>query len=213
MTMPAVARGWSSGPATSRMSWTAVGSDGRISTGTGFCCWTPGARTAGRFAAVLPALSRGLVISLPRSLSIVAVRPTTPVLVVVSRSEWIFSVMLVWYPGRFSARCASWVADHRADAEDHREGDHDHGNDGKHAIDAPTAQQQHRRPERKAQKEGEGHRDKDFPPEIERRNGNDADGQGPQTGKRGTGRMDLHPMKVAGQGGGVWHGKGLAARS
>ena len=98
--------------------------------------------------------------------------------------------------------------DHRADAEDHREGDDDDGNDRKHAVDAPTAQQQHRRPERKTQEEGEGHRDKDFPPEIERRNGNDADGQGPQTGKRGTGRMDLHAMKVGGQGGGVWHGKG-----
>jgi hypothetical protein len=107
--MPAVARGWSSGPATCRMSWSGVGSDGRISTGTGFGCCTPGARTGGPFAAGRPTFSRGLVISLPRSLSIVAARPITPLLVVVSRSEWIFSVMLVWYPGRFSANCANWL--------------------------------------------------------------------------------------------------------
>jgi hypothetical protein len=51
-------------------------------------------RTAGPFVAGRPTFSRGLVISLPRSLSIVAARRTTPLLVVVSRSDWIFSVML-----------------------------------------------------------------------------------------------------------------------
>jgi len=58
------------------------------------------------------------------------------------------------------------AADQRADPDDHGEGEHHHDNDGKHAIDVPTAQQQHRWPERETQQEGEGHRDKDFPPDL-----------------------------------------------
>jgi hypothetical protein len=105
------------------------------------------------------------------------------------------------------------AADHRADAEDHRKGKHDHGNDGNHAVDMPTAQQQHWRPEGKTQEDGERHRDKDFPPEVERRNGNHPDGQGPQPRKRGTGGTDLRPVKVGGRKGGVAHGRSLAARA
>jgi hypothetical protein len=44
-----------------------------------------------------------------RLLSIAEVRSTIPPLVVVSRSEWIFWAMLVWYPGSSPARCASWL--------------------------------------------------------------------------------------------------------
>ena len=115
--------------------------------------------------------------------------------------------------GQVLGQLRELAADQRADAKDHREGEHDHHNNGKHAIDVPIAQQQHRRPERKAQEHGEGHRDEDFPSEVKRRNCNDTDGQGPQTGKRGTGGMDLRPVKVGGRRGGVAHGRSLAVRT
>ncbi len=66
-------------------------------------------------------------------------------------------------------------------------------------------------PERKTQQDGESHRNKDFPPEVERRNGNDGDGQGPQTRRRGAGGMDVHRVRGVGGSGSVGHGSGLPA--
>ena len=118
-----------------------------------------------------------------------------PLPVIESRREWIFSVMLVWYRGQVLGQVRELAADHPTDAEDQREGEDDHGDDGNHAIDVPTPQQQHRRPERKTQQDGESHRNKDFPPEIERCNGNDADGQGTQTRWRGLGGVESSGRK------------------
>jgi hypothetical protein len=125
------------------------------------------------------------------------------------RMDFLCNVVLV--SGQVLGQMRKLAADQRADAKDHQEGEHDHDNDGEHAIEVPTAQQHHRRPERKTQEEGEGHRNKDFPPEVERGYGNNADGQRPQTGKRRTGGMDLHRMRVGGRSGGVGHGGSLAA--
>lgn len=104
------------------------------------------------------------------------------------RMDLLCNVVLV--SGQVLSQVRQLAADQRADAEDHRKGEYDHGNDGKHAIDVPTAQQQHRRPERETQEYGEGQGHEDFPPEIECRNGNDGDDQHPQTSKRSTGGMD-----------------------
>src|SRR5579875_1020392 len=84
------------------MIWNGVEAAGRISTGSGVCRGTPG-------AAPRSAFSRGLAISLPSALSVLAARPTPPWPLVVSRSAWIFPTMLAWYRGRFPAKCANWV--------------------------------------------------------------------------------------------------------
>ncbi len=125
------------------------------------------------------------------------------------RMDLLCNIVLV--SGQVLGQLRKLATNQRADAEDHGEGEHDHDNDGEHAIDVPTAQQQHRRPKRETQEHRQGYWDKDFPPEVERRNGNNADGQGPQTGKRGTGRTDPHRLRAGGRSGGVGHGRGLGA--
>jgi hypothetical protein len=53
--------------------------------------------------------------------------------------------------GQVRGQVRELTADHRTDTGDQREGKHDHGDYGNHAIDVPTSQQQDGRPERKAQ--------------------------------------------------------------
>src|SRR4029077_7794712 len=65
------------------------------------------------------------------------------------RMDLLCDVVLV--PGQVLGQMRKLAADQRGDAEDQREGEHDYGNDREHAIDAPTAQQQQRRPERSSQ--------------------------------------------------------------
>ena len=150
------------------------------------------ARESGGFIATLPApFSSGFSISLLRLLSIAEVRSTMPPLVVVSRSEWIFWAMLVWYPGSSPARCASWLPTKTPMPTIIRKAS------TTTRITEGTRPKCQRRSsstggaERKTQKDRQGHRNKHFPPEIERGNGNDPDGQSPKAGRRNTRGVDL----------------------
>jgi len=88
------------------------------------------------------------------------------------------------------------VADEYADPDDHQEGEDDNCNYRRHTAQVPTAQKQHEWRERKPQKDRKGHRNEDFPSEVQRSNGNDTDGQGPQACRGSMGGMDLHPMRA-----------------
>ena len=56
------------------------------------------------------AASLGLSSSLLRSFSMPDARSSVPRPAVVSRNDWIFSLIVDWYRGKSPASCASWVA-------------------------------------------------------------------------------------------------------